>query len=485
MAKDFNPVKYIKERARKLPFYKCYVNDGWEDAGIVQVVVSRQHTNGNITAGIYMVDLLCLGVKDTFFITNEDAEVLDNFIEKFLESGLNPIEIDYNLAHNIIYAGYEFALDSGLDAHKDFEKVTKYILEIDDERVPLIPIEVGTEGKPHYVKSPFDTGTFAAKVVRTLEENLGEGNFIYSEYNDEDDEFEYDDEFDEDFEDEFGDRERIAEKIEFLEKLLKTRKEEFEDKDGNLIIEKVKESCLELMEEGIAEEIESDLEKAEKHFERLKILSSLLMTHYSDSDRIEDLIEKWSSDEEVMPYFEFEEEMDEEDEDEIFDAIYGDDFGLREINLIKTTFKNPALADFIILARKEEINWEESDDEIEKTTKKNEKMISEFKEKYPDFPLVVLLSSPTDMDIENLTALKIFGEDYEISNYEFERYLLLKQKLLSFQGDLNGLMALDKAKFTYNIDRDISYELEAFAEGITQMLAINEVLKEQMGEEED
>ncbi|MDQ3291320.1 MAG: hypothetical protein M3Q05_08530, partial [Bacteroidota bacterium] len=50
-------------RARSLPIYKCLVNEGWAESALAQVIVLRKHVNGHLTAGIYLVDLLCTGVK--------------------------------------------------------------------------------------------------------------------------------------------------------------------------------------------------------------------------------------------------------------------------------------------------------------------------------------------------------------------------------------------------------------------------------------
>src|SRR6187549_826965 len=103
-----SPKKYIETKARTLPIYKCLVNKDWKVGKIADVVVMRKHVNGNITAGIYLVDLLCLGVKDTFFIFNES----EDSINERLESPCNVfVPIDYNTAHNIVYAGHDFAMD--------------------------------------------------------------------------------------------------------------------------------------------------------------------------------------------------------------------------------------------------------------------------------------------------------------------------------------------------------------------------------------
>ncbi len=197
---QLSPKQYIQTKARSLPIYKTVVNKDWESAKMAQIIVMRKHVNGNITAGVYLVDLLCLGIKDTMFIFNEtQAELDERFgveFEKVFE------EVDYNLAHNIVYAGHDFALDFEIKPHADFA-ITKFILEDDNDAIPIIDIEVGQDDKPHLiVKQPGQYGDALAK----LKKIAGEGNYYYtiaSDFEDEDDN--EDDEFGDDGEDEDDD----------------------------------------------------------------------------------------------------------------------------------------------------------------------------------------------------------------------------------------------------------------------------------------
>src|SRR5438067_1724693 len=109
---QLSPEKYIQTRARSLPIYKCLVNSEWVDSKMASVIVMRKHTNGNVTVGFYLVDLYCLGIKDTFYFFNEPEEYVTerlNAMPDFFE------EIDYNLAHNIIYAGHDFAAEFDIE----------------------------------------------------------------------------------------------------------------------------------------------------------------------------------------------------------------------------------------------------------------------------------------------------------------------------------------------------------------------------------
>jgi len=133
----------IRTRARNLPIYKCYVNENWQKVQKATILIIRKHTNGNITLGNFLVDLKLRGIKDCVYMFNESPLRIDEIRKQY------PMhqECDYNLVHNIIYAGLEFAEDYGFEPHKNF-KTAQYILEEDTDDIPLIEIPLGENGIP-------------------------------------------------------------------------------------------------------------------------------------------------------------------------------------------------------------------------------------------------------------------------------------------------------------------------------------------------
>jgi hypothetical protein len=175
-----SPENYIRKKARSLPVYKCLVNLGWKNTGMAHVCVVRQHINGNLTAGFFLVDLLCMGVKDSHYVFNypdfEFKEALENF-----QHDNEFIEIDYTLAHNIIYAGLEFGEENGFTPCKEFA-VSKYLIEEDNNEIELIDIDCGTNGVPTVFKG-YDNLTEASKAIAILDKNVGPGNYILHHVN--------------------------------------------------------------------------------------------------------------------------------------------------------------------------------------------------------------------------------------------------------------------------------------------------------------
>jgi hypothetical protein len=171
-----SPENYVRQKARTLPLHECRINSSWEEEGLAHVSVARKHSNGNITMGIYLVDLKCLGVKDAYFFFNisehQYKEILDN-----IEEEMDTDTVSYTLAHNIIYAGIEFAGDYGFKPHKDFTSVAQYILEEDTDDIELIEIECGANDKPLYIRGPLDSDARANQIIAQLEREAGPENY--------------------------------------------------------------------------------------------------------------------------------------------------------------------------------------------------------------------------------------------------------------------------------------------------------------------
>lgn len=190
---QLSPENYVRTHARTLPIHECLITESWDVAGFANVVVARAHKTGNLTIGIYLVDLYCMGLKDTDFRFNIDFEEYNDL--KFSES--NFVECDYELAHNIIYGGIAYAEDYGFVPAKGFS-LTQFILAEDDDSVELVDIEFGLEGKPCFTRGPYDDSATVIRVLATLERTAGPGNFTYIDEPDEDmmdfDDEDYDDE---------------------------------------------------------------------------------------------------------------------------------------------------------------------------------------------------------------------------------------------------------------------------------------------------
>lgn len=181
---------YIKTgRARNLPVYKCYVNNDWQEEGLASILVTRKHINGNLTSAFFLVDLFCVGVKDSFYHFNEEESFLEEILDHHRDIGMDLQECDYLLAHNIIYSAVDFAGQYGIKPVKEFE-ISEKVLAEDDDSIELMEIECGKNGRPYLILNPADPNSrYYFSQLRT---HAGSGNFdvelIDDEYDDDEEE---------------------------------------------------------------------------------------------------------------------------------------------------------------------------------------------------------------------------------------------------------------------------------------------------------
>lgn len=146
---SFSERDYIRTRARQLPLGKCYAFGNWKSQKYSPVVVTRLHKQGTYTIGMYIVDMLCRGVTDSEYFFNRTQEELDDTLQALSQPPVLMMEeIPYEVAHNLIYGAVAFAEEAGLEPDKTFF-ITQYILEEDDDNIPLIEYEFGEDGVHH------------------------------------------------------------------------------------------------------------------------------------------------------------------------------------------------------------------------------------------------------------------------------------------------------------------------------------------------
>jgi len=150
--------------ARTWPIYECLINESWDGCGMANILLSRKQPDGNIVFGAYLMDIYCLGLKDTFYNINQTSSGYMKMIDG-LDKREKMIDCSFSLAHTIIYKGIEYARSIGFEPHKDFIK-TRLILEEPTDVEWSDDVEFGIDGKPVYISGPNDDGE---KILRKLE----------------------------------------------------------------------------------------------------------------------------------------------------------------------------------------------------------------------------------------------------------------------------------------------------------------------------
>ena len=166
----------IIRRAREFPLEGCWISSSWRDdtPGLVQIIVSRQQPDGNICFGVYLVDKLCLGLKNTFARANFTPARYEDEVDAIFQE-LTPQECPPELAYQMIYDSIDYAAQFGFEPQKDFE-LSQYMLPPRGEFKASYKLKFGKDGKPFFIAGPRDN---AKAIVKQLEMTAGPGNYDY------------------------------------------------------------------------------------------------------------------------------------------------------------------------------------------------------------------------------------------------------------------------------------------------------------------
>jgi len=104
-------------KARSFPIKKCSITEGWQDKGMCNIFILREKPDYQFIMGVYLVDLYCLGLKDTFYNIDISYEEITDRLNNHPSEKFVPIDI--NLAHSVIYGGIDYAKNLGFTPHRD------------------------------------------------------------------------------------------------------------------------------------------------------------------------------------------------------------------------------------------------------------------------------------------------------------------------------------------------------------------------------
>jgi len=162
-------------KSRDLPIHECLINAPWRENGLATILLSRRQPDGYVLYGIYLVDILCLGLKNAVCDADVSVRVYEADVRPAVSSNERLVECPVSLAHQIIYGAIDFAAQFGFEPHKDFG-LSRHILEERAKTEECEDVEFGKDGRPLYIQGPHDD---ARSILRRLDSNPGEGGYDF------------------------------------------------------------------------------------------------------------------------------------------------------------------------------------------------------------------------------------------------------------------------------------------------------------------
>ena len=157
------------------PVERCLRLAEIQSAGIGHVILAKRLPSGALGCGFFLVDILCLGVKDVFYRELAPSD-LDEQVADFSAGGQAMVSIDPASAKTLILGAVAFAASCGMEPAKDYRAVIKLFDGIDaasaTERFTF-----GRDGEPVYTPGPNDSPSKMRDIERRLVKSRGQNGW--------------------------------------------------------------------------------------------------------------------------------------------------------------------------------------------------------------------------------------------------------------------------------------------------------------------
>jgi hypothetical protein len=161
-------------------FEHCLISDDVlePDRKLGTVWVSRRMPDRRLACVRFLIDGMCLGVKDIHSFTAFPADV-----NEMLENAQSVETLRSAIperALKLVRSAVEYAEQFDLHPPADYKKVALIWHGVDADECTDEFRFGGEGGKPHYINGPNDSRFFQTRVIETLERTAGKGNYNFT-----------------------------------------------------------------------------------------------------------------------------------------------------------------------------------------------------------------------------------------------------------------------------------------------------------------
>jgi hypothetical protein len=157
----------------KLPVAQALVASSLWDDGIGHVAIARQEGDSGLVFAFYLVDVLCLGVKNALWGTGSLGEFKEQVAR--LEETQTMVPIAPACLVKTVKGAVEYARSFGFPPHPDYHHAARLLEGIDPSACPQ-EYTFGRGGKPYFIQGPYESPAQAAAIIARVTE--AGGHFI-------------------------------------------------------------------------------------------------------------------------------------------------------------------------------------------------------------------------------------------------------------------------------------------------------------------
>ncbi|MCP4357126.1 MAG: hypothetical protein GY796_03795 [Chloroflexi bacterium] len=160
--------------AASWPLLECLIGAEWERPGeIFQLCVARRSPQGQVAAGVFLVDLGCLGVKNAYASLFSSKSEYEKELVTRLKRSQPMMRCDLDFAAKVVDEAVKYAASLGFKPNKDIKLANMVLGDTNPENCH-VDIPLGKDGQPFFISGPYDN---VDRVIRTLDRNVGQGNY--------------------------------------------------------------------------------------------------------------------------------------------------------------------------------------------------------------------------------------------------------------------------------------------------------------------
>lgn len=146
-----------------------------DDYSLQNALIVRQRPDGQYAVALFLIDVLCLGVKDSFMriMPSYQFAALLEKIETVMP--MDPVPPSY--VATFVHKAVEYAKSLGFEPRGDYQVVKEFL-----EGIPLDPsltFTFGENGEPVYVAGPRDSPEFTKDVLAKLDKAVGRDHYKF------------------------------------------------------------------------------------------------------------------------------------------------------------------------------------------------------------------------------------------------------------------------------------------------------------------
>lgn len=151
--------------------------DLWNQ-GLGWVYLSRKMPGEMVAFSVFLVDRLCLGVKNAMAEIQPwfayEHDFLGKMRKQFTAETMAPAAV-----RKLVEGAVEYARQLGLAPHPDYHKAKRIFGDIDAGSCRE-EFEFGQDGKPYFIAGPNDTPARCTQIMKTLTFHCGPDGFDYT-----------------------------------------------------------------------------------------------------------------------------------------------------------------------------------------------------------------------------------------------------------------------------------------------------------------